>query len=76
MSLAMRSFILPQSRSAVESDAHVVRRVLWEKYKIQVRIFVWESRLVLRLSGQVYVDYDEIEHFVHCLNREGWPDRI
>jgi isopenicillin-N epimerase len=75
MCAAMRAFLLPQRRPAVDSDAATVIRTLWEKERIQIRCARIGGSLLLRVCAQAYVDADEMHALGAALTRHGWPDR-
>jgi isopenicillin-N epimerase len=74
-SLAMRSFLLPQTRPATDADAAAVTRSLWDDARIQVRCARQGGGLLLRFCAQAYVEADELLALASALNRLGWPDR-
>ncbi|MDT9600847.1 aminotransferase class V-fold PLP-dependent enzyme [Sphingosinicella rhizophila] len=71
----MRSFILPQCRPATAGDAAALRTGLWQRHRIQVAASMVSEKLLLRVSGQAYVDLQDIEQLCGTLSREGWPGR-
>ena len=73
--LAMRAFILPQSRPATDADAATVARELWEQARIQIRCVRHGPALLLRFSAQAYVAADELTALAAALDRLGWPAR-
>jgi isopenicillin-N epimerase len=75
LSAAMRAFLLPQRRPAVDADAAQVIRMLWEKERIQIRCARIGSALLLRVCAQAYVAADEMQELGAALARHGWPDR-
>ena len=75
MCAAMRSFILPQARPATDADKDELERTLWEKDRIQVMAKAFGGELLLRISGQVYVDEGDIHRLMDALDRRGWPGR-
>ncbi len=75
LSAAMRAFLLPQRRPAIDADAAQVIRTLWEKERIQIRCARIGAALLLRVCAQAYVDADEMRALGAALARHGWPDR-
>jgi isopenicillin-N epimerase len=75
MAAAMRAFILPQSRPALERDAAEVMRRLWEEERIQIRCTTLGGALLLRFSAQAYVAAEELTRLASVLQRQGWPGR-
>jgi isopenicillin-N epimerase len=75
MFAAMRAYILPQQREAVPDDALQLMHGLWEKHRVQVASSVFQGKLLLRLSAQIYVEHADFEHGVAALDRHGWPGR-
>lgn len=75
MFAAMRTYILPQSRAAVSEDALQLMQELWEKHRVQVASSVFQGKLLLRLSAQIYVERADFERGVTSLDRLGWPGR-
>lgn len=75
MHAAMRAFLLPQHRPAVDADAAAVMRTLWERERIQVRCARIGGSLLLRVCAQAYVDETDIEAVGAALARHGWPGR-
>ena len=75
MCAAMRAFLLPQRRPAIDSDGAHVIRTLWEEERIQIRCARIGGSLLLRVSAQAYVDADEMQALGAALARHGWPDR-
>ena len=75
MSAAMRSFILPQKRSATPEDGPALMRRLWTDARIQVVAVACDGKLLLRVSAQVYVSEDDLRHLAATLERIGWPGR-
>lgn len=76
LSAAMRAFLLPQRRPAIDADAATVTRTLWDEERIQIRCARIGGALLMRLSAQAYVDFDEVEHLGAALAKHGWPDRV
>jgi isopenicillin-N epimerase len=75
MTAAMRAFLLPQKRPAMDADAAQVIRTLWEKERIQIRCARIGAALLLRVCAQAYVDADEMQALGAALSRHGWPER-
>jgi isopenicillin-N epimerase len=75
LSAAMRAFLLPQRRPAIDADATQVIRTLWEQERIQIRCARIGAALLLRVCAQAYVDADEMQAVGAALARHGWPDR-
>jgi isopenicillin-N epimerase len=75
LSAAMRAFLLPQRRPALDADAAQVIRTLWEKERIQIRCARIGGALLLRVCAQAYVEEDEMQALGAALARHGWPDR-
>jgi isopenicillin-N epimerase len=73
--LAMRAFILPQSRPATDADAAAVIRSLWESARIQVRCARQGGALLLRFCAQAYVEASDLTALATALDRVGWPAR-
>jgi isopenicillin-N epimerase len=73
--LAMRAFVLPQVRPAIDADADAVTRGLWEEARIQIRCARQGSALLLRFCAQAYVEADELTALASALDRLGWPAR-
>ena len=75
LNVAMRAFILPQHRPAIDADAAAVTRTLWEQERIQIRCVRIGGTLLLRFCAQAYVDVEDVERLGAALNRHGWPER-
>jgi isopenicillin-N epimerase len=75
MCAAMRAFLLPQRRPAIDSDGVHVIRTLWDKERIQIRCARIGASLLLRVCAQAYVDADEMQALGAALARHGWPER-
>ena len=75
LAAAMRAFLLPQRRPALDADAAQVIRTLWEKERIQIRCARIGGLLLLRVCAQAYVDEDDMQALGAALARHGWPDR-
>ena len=56
-------------------DALAVMNTLWDKHRIQVASNVFQGKLLLRLSAQIYVERSDYERLVPVLERDGWPGR-
>jgi isopenicillin-N epimerase len=74
LSAAMRAFLLPQRRPAIDADAAQVIRTLWEKERIQIRCARIGGNLLLRVCAQAYVAADEMQALGAALAKHGWPD--
>jgi isopenicillin-N epimerase len=75
MAAAMRALILPQRREAQPADGQDLMRTLWEHHRIQVASSVFQARLLIRVSGQIYLEHDDFERLADALARDGWPGR-
>jgi isopenicillin-N epimerase len=75
LSAAMRAFLLPQRRPAIDADAAQVIRTLWEKERIQIRCARISGKLLLRVCAQAYVAAEEMQALGAALAKHGWPDR-
>lgn len=75
LSAAMRAFLLPQRRPALDADAAQVIRTLWEQERIQIRCARIGAALLLRVCAQAYVEADEMQALGAALARHGWPER-
>jgi isopenicillin-N epimerase len=75
MFAAMRAYTLPQRREAVPDDALQLMQGLWEKHRVQVASSVFQGKLLLRLSAQIYVERADFEHGVSALDAHGWAGR-
>jgi len=75
MFAAMRAYTLPQRREAIPDDALQLMQGLWERHRVQVASSVFQGKLLLRLSAQIYVAHEDFEHGVAALDRFGWPGR-
>ncbi len=75
MIAAMRAYALPQRREAVPDDALQLMQGLWEKHRVQVASSVFQGKLLLRLSAQIYVERADFERGIAALDRHGWADR-
>jgi isopenicillin-N epimerase len=75
MSAAMRSFVLPQRRPAIQSDADELMRAMWQEHRIQTWCKAFDDRLLVRVSAQVYVDEGDLRRFADALAAGGWPGR-
>jgi isopenicillin-N epimerase len=73
--LAMRAFLLPQTRPATDADAAAVTGNLWDQARIQVRCARQGGALLLRFCTQAYVEADELAALAAALDRLGWPAR-
>lgn len=75
MFAAMRTYILPQRRTADPDDALTLMRTMWDDHRIQVASTAFQGNLQLRLSAQIYMDRTDYERAVDVLQRTGWPGR-
>lgn len=75
MFAAMRAYTLPQRREAVPDDALQLMQGLWEKHRVQVASSVFQGKLLLRLSAQIYVERADFERGVAALDAHGWAGR-
>lgn len=75
MSAAMRAFVLPQSRPALERDATGLMQTLWERERIEIRAVTHGGTLLLRVSAQAYVEAADLTWLAEALDRHGWPAR-
>ncbi len=75
MCAAMRTFILPQGRTAVDQDASTLVRTLWEGERIQVKSDALFGQLLLRVSAQAYVDEEDFIRLSEVLDKLGWAGR-
>src|SRR5204862_2946310 len=72
---SMRSFHLPQRRPAERADAEELVTRLWERDRIRCWTIVFGSRLLLRVSAQVYVDDEDLVALAEAVGRDGWAGR-
>lgn len=72
---SMRSFVLPQARSAALEDAQALAANLWTRERIQSMAVVFAGKLLLRVSAQAYVDEQDLHALAAALGRDGWPGR-
>lgn len=75
MFAAMRAYMLPQRRAAEPDDALTIMKTFWDAHRIQVASNVFQGRLLLRLSPQIYVEPADFEHAVAVIDKHGWPGR-
>jgi len=75
MFAAMRAYILPQSCEPHADDALELMNTLWDRHQVQVASNVFQGKLLLRLSAQIYVERADLEYLAEILVREGWPGR-
>jgi isopenicillin-N epimerase len=75
MFAAMRAYILLQRRAAEPDDAVQLMKTMWEQHRVQVASSVYQGKLLLRLSAQIYVERTDFEKGVSALERAGWPGR-
>ena len=53
---SMAAVLVPGVERATEADGERLRAAIWQGERIEVACPVWEGRLLIRLSGQVYND--------------------
>jgi len=75
MSAAMRAYILPQRRATEPGDGLDLMSSLWERHRIQVAASVFQQKLLIRLSAQIYLGEDDFKRIADVLARDGWPGR-
>ncbi|HEY3888088.1 MAG TPA: aminotransferase class V-fold PLP-dependent enzyme [Caulobacteraceae bacterium] len=75
MCASMRAFVLPQRRAALDDDALALKQTLWDEARIQVNAAVLDSSLLIRVSGQAYVEEKDFVQLSTKLDRRGWPGR-
>ena len=75
MFAAMRAYILPQRRAADPNDALHLMKTMWEEHRVQVASSVYQGKLLLRLSPQIYVERADYERGVALIEQHGWPGR-
>jgi isopenicillin-N epimerase len=75
MFAAMRAYTLPQRREALADDPLRLMKGLWDEHRVQVASSVFQGKLLLRLSAQIYVDRADFERGVAALDRHGWAGR-
>lgn len=68
MSAFMSSVQLPERFSADEGTANRLRAALLEEHRIEVPVFAWRGRLWLRLSAQVYNEFEEFERLAAAVD--------
>ncbi len=56
-------------------DGANLMRDLWKNERIQVNSGVLDGRLLIRVSTQVYVAEEDLQHLAATLDRNGWPGR-
>jgi isopenicillin-N epimerase len=72
---SMRSFELPTTRRATREDAQGLMRSLWERHRIQSMAVELGGRLLVRVSGQAYVEEEDVLALAAALREDGWPAR-
>lgn len=72
---AMRSFVLPTRRAAVQADGAEAMRQWWDRRRVQAMATRFGDRLLVRVSSQAYVDDSDIDRLAEALAAEGWPGR-
>ena len=72
---AMRSFVLPTSRPALQTDGADAIRLWWDRRQVQGMATRVGERLLVRVSSQAYVDEGDVERFAETLAAVGWPGR-
>lgn len=75
LAAAMRSFVLPQRRAATAEDAVALMNTLWERERIQGMAVLFQDRLMLRVSAQVYLEEEDLRRLAAALERHFWPGR-
>ena len=75
MFAAMRSYTLPQRRGAEPDDALHLMQSMWDQHRVQVASNVFQGKLLVRLSAQIYVEHADFERGVAALDRHGWQGR-
>ncbi|MFQ5527641.1 MAG: aminotransferase class V-fold PLP-dependent enzyme [Thermoanaerobaculia bacterium] len=68
MSAFMTSVQLPSSLTADSASAETLRTALLEQHRIEVPVFAWHDRLWLRLSAQVYNEFEEFERLADVID--------
>jgi len=72
---AMRAYILPQTRVAVQADADALMHDLWANHRIQIAAAEFQGKLLCRLSAQIYTERADFARLVETLQQHGWPGR-
>ena len=72
---AMWAYALPQRRAVTADDPLQLMKSLWEQHRVQVASSMYQGKLLLRLSAQIYVERTDFEHGVTALDRHGWAGR-
>jgi isopenicillin-N epimerase len=72
---AMRSYVLPTRRAAVQADGAEAMRLWWDRHQMQAMATRFGDKLLVRVSSQAYVDDADVELLAHVLATEGWPGR-
>ena len=70
----MSSVQLPERFSASDAAAQRLRHALLVSHRIEVPAFAWRDRLWLRLSAQVYNEYEEFERLAGVI--DSLPDEL
>ena len=64
---AMATVVLPPSYGAHDDDARRLRDALLFGHGVEVQVHAWEGRVHVRVSGQVYVDDEDVARLVRGL---------
>lgn len=75
MAASIRAYILPQRRAAEPQDWTTLMQTVWDRERVQIAATVFEGRLLLRLSAQIYNERADFEHAVDVIDKLGWPGR-
>jgi isopenicillin-N epimerase len=75
MFAAMWAYALPQRRAVEVEDAIRLMGTLWNENRVQVASSVFQGRLLLRLSAQIYCEQADFQTGTTILERRGWPGR-
>jgi len=57
------------STEATEAAANRLQQWLFDEHRIEVPIFAWDGRLILRTASQVYNEPWEYDHLANILER-------
>ena len=68
MSAFMTSVQLPDKFATDDTAAERLRAALLFDHRIEVPVFSWHGRLWLRLSAQVYNEFEEFERLAHVID--------
>jgi selenocysteine lyase/cysteine desulfurase len=49
------------------SQGIALRKALWDEYRIEIPIFEWQDRRILRVSCHLYNRWQDIEHLLTAL---------